>query len=429
MMSIFKSYLHIRKKMPLLFLSLLYFITAIPAHAYLDPGTGSVLVSTVIALISTVLYMGKDWFYRIFKGDKNHNPKKSYKKTDHEIIIYCEAKHYWPTFAPIVQYLQKQNVPFTYMASDKDDEGLKHTERNECIGTGQRSFSYLNQLTGRVMIMTTPNLGDLAIKRSKDIDHYIHVVHSISDIHSYRRVAFECFDTIMCSGDYQIKTLRLLEKIRGTDAKNLLQTGCVYYDTMHPKTNPSSNKNKTVLIAPTWGKNNILNYYDVLLTNLLDSDYNIIIRPHPQSYKSEKKLLRKIQHDYPNSDRITWDKNTDNMWACEQSDIMISNFSMVIFDYALVHKKPVLVFDTPISQKGFEWADMPEHHAWELEQNHLFETISIDNIDNISHSVEKTLNRKIPSSFAKTHIYNFQSAGSVAGQQLIDIYNGVKDHA
>ena len=420
--------LPMEKIMKFLFLYVLYFMVATPAYAYLDPGTGSILVSTIIAVVSTVLFVAKDWFYRIFKGQ--NIPSISKNNKIHEIVIWSEAKHYWPTFAPMVDYLQKHNIPFTYLASDKNDGGLKHTENNQYIGLNGRTFSYLNQISAHVMVMTTPNLGDLAIKRSKNVNHYIHVVHSISDIHLYRRVAFDCFDTIMCSGDYQIKTLRMLEKIRGTDAKNLVQTGCLYYDSMPtPNKKTSSTGIKTVLIAPAWGQNNILKYYNILLPRLLERGYNIIIRPHPQSFKSDKKLLAQVQKDFPNSEKITWDKKTDNMWACEHSDVMISHFSMIIFDYALVHKKPVLVFDTPISKKDCEWVDMPQHNAWELKQNHLFETITLDHMDKIGDAVEKTLNRKMPLSFAKKHIYNFQKAGAVAGQQLIDIYHRVRNHA
>ena len=36
-----------------------------PAHAYLDPGTGSMVISIVVATIATGVYMGKDWFYKI----------------------------------------------------------------------------------------------------------------------------------------------------------------------------------------------------------------------------------------------------------------------------------------------------------------------------------------------------------------------------
>lgn len=414
------------------FLIVICSFLANPAYAYLDPGTGSMLVSTLIAVASTVLYMGKGWFYKIFKGDTNA-PKPKNENTDHEIIIWSEGKHYWPTFVPIVEYLQKHKVPFTYMASDKDDMGLQKTERNRHVEHGDRCFSYLNRVQGKIMVMTTPNLGDLAIKRSKHIEHYVHVVHAPTDMHTYRRLAFECFDTVMCAGEHQIKTLRLLEKMRQTEAKNLLETGCLYYDSMSkPETKSAKSADKkTVLLAPKWGVNNILHYYNILLPKLLEGGFHIIIRPHPQSFISEKSLIKKIQQAFPDSDTITWDKNVDNTWACQQSDIMVAHItSGVVFDYAFVHQKPVLLVDIPSNYQDMEGADLENHPAWQVTvQNKIFKTIHMNDISSVADAVNTALKRPLPSSLGKKYLYNFQSAGDVAGKQLVNIYNGIKNHA
>lgn len=36
-----------------------------PSHAYLDPGTGSMILSAIIGLIATVALTFKTWWYRI----------------------------------------------------------------------------------------------------------------------------------------------------------------------------------------------------------------------------------------------------------------------------------------------------------------------------------------------------------------------------
>ena len=411
----------------LLYICSLLATTVNPAHAYLDPGTGSILISTVIAVVSTVLFVAKDWFYKIFKG--KGLPTAKQKNKHNEIIIWSEAKHYWSTFAPMVSYLQEQGIPFTYLASDKNDEGLKHTENNQYIGASGRAFAYLNQISAHVMVMTTSNLGDLAIKRSKNVNHYVHVVHAPTDMHFYRRAAFECFDTVMCAGDHQIKTLSMLEEMRHTDKKDKLKTGCLYYDGEPKQGTPKLSQTKTVLIAPAWGKNNILHQYKTILPALLDSGFNIIIRPHPQSFKSEKKLLKTIMADYPNDDCIVWDKNPTNTESCQKSDVMISHLSGVMFDYAFVHQKPVLVIDTPQSIENFEAADLPHHPAWEVTLSEkLFPSIKPENLDNLVPALNKAITKKMPPQLGKRHLYNFQKAGAVAGQQLIDIYNKVRNY-
>ena len=46
---------------------------------------------------------------------------------------------------------------------------------------------------------------------------------------------------------------------------------------------------KIVLVSPSWGDNGLLKKYGLkLLKPLAESDYHIILRPHPQSSISEK---------------------------------------------------------------------------------------------------------------------------------------------
>lgn len=53
-------------------LTLLFSLTVTPAYAYLDPGTGSMVVSIIIAIVATGIYMSKDFFYSL----KNRKKKK-----------------------------------------------------------------------------------------------------------------------------------------------------------------------------------------------------------------------------------------------------------------------------------------------------------------------------------------------------------------
>ena len=53
-------------------LSLIYMAISTPAYAYLDPGTGSLVVSIIIGVIATAIYIFKDFFY----GLKNKSKKK-----------------------------------------------------------------------------------------------------------------------------------------------------------------------------------------------------------------------------------------------------------------------------------------------------------------------------------------------------------------
>ncbi len=51
----------------LYFILLLLTIPVLPTFAYLDPGTGSMIVSAIIGALATVVFIFKGWFYKIFR--------------------------------------------------------------------------------------------------------------------------------------------------------------------------------------------------------------------------------------------------------------------------------------------------------------------------------------------------------------------------
>ena len=116
---------------------------------------------------------------------------------------------------------------------------------------------------------------------------------------------------------------------------------------------------------PSWGKSAILQKYGgKIIDELLATGYHVIIRPHPQSFKSETELMEESScAHYPESDRLEWNRDTDNFEVLRRSDIMISDFSGVIFDFALVYDKPVIYADTEFDKSPYD--------AWWLDKPHL----------------------------------------------------------
>jgi len=76
-----------------------------------------------------------------------------------------------------------------------------------------------------------------------------------------------------------------------------------------------SDKNTTtILLAPTWCINSLLNTFgEKIIDAMLKSSFNIIIRPHPQAMTSEKDIVDKLQSKYKDNAKITWDFDSDNI--------------------------------------------------------------------------------------------------------------------
>jgi CDP-glycerol glycerophosphotransferase (TagB/SpsB family) len=103
-----------------------------------------------------------------------------------------------------------------------------------------------------------------------------------------------------------------------------------------------------------------------MIRTLLDTGYHIIVRPHPQSYSSEKEMLENLQAKFPNSEQLEWNRDNDNFEVLRRSDIMISDFSGVVFDFALVFDRPVIYADVSFD-KGVYDASWLEEELWTYE--------------------------------------------------------------
>ena len=433
------------------FASLLLCLCPPTAHAYLDPGTGSMLLSAVIGLAATAFFLLKSFYYRIagvfyaLIGRRLHIERSS-------IVFYSEGGQYWTTFQPILEGLIRRNTPCTYLTSDENDPGLALRSplvQARYIGEGNRAFTTLNMLEADICVLTTPGLDVLQIRRSPGVRHYAHVVHSPTDMGIYKVFSFDWFDSVLCSGPHQMQSLRALEKLRGTPPKLLLETGCCYMDVLADRLSavpspPSSGRaaHKRILVSPTWGSNGLLSRFGLqVLLPLAESGHSVCIRPHPQSRKVEKELLHSLKTAllaYPN---VQWDENLSPDTAMRDSDVMISDISGIIFDYAFVLGKPVITLTFALDLRGLDAIDLP-WPVWELGlYSRIGASIDTDGAGGGLETLEEQL-RTLPAlidalpqpeefvpamrEIREQSLFNYRTAGDVAAQQLLNVLGDLR---
>lgn len=361
----------------LTFLTAILLLTALlqPAFAYLDPGSGSMLVAGLVGLLTTLLFFLKGVYYkfrRILLGFFGRTVGDT--PTRHSLVFYSEGRQYWSTFEPIIYELVGRGEPCVFLTSDEEDPGLSYSSEyvlTKYIGKGTKAYIHLTALEADVCAMTTPGLDVLHVRRSKGVKHYAHLIHAPTDVGIYKRYSFDYFDSIFISGDHQAKSLRKLEQLRGTSPKLLLKTGCLYYDKMQRQLReltvaPAAGSPITVLIAPTWGLNGLLKRFGTrVLIPLLERKWNVIVRPHPQSYISEREMLDRLRAELSRYPNLQWDNNKDGMQSMVKANVMVSDLSGIVFDFAFLLEKPVITLKFDVNKLGSEAAELP-WDPWEL---------------------------------------------------------------
>lgn len=333
---------------------------------YIDPGTGSMLFSILIGAAATLFFLGKAAILKLkllFSAKKNGvtSTDTNYK----QYVIYNEGLQYWNVFKPVCDEFEKRQIELTYYTSAQNDPCFEQNYKfvkPEFIGEGNMAFVKLNMLSAGVVLMTTPGLQVYQLKRSKKVKHYAHVLHAASDATMYRLFGIDYFDSVLLSGDYQKNDIIILEKQRDIKSKELVTVGCPYLDTLNDKIQSiqkEENHNFTVLVSPSWGKSSLLTKYgEKLLDPLAKTGWNIIIRPHPQSKKSEPEILKRLEEMYKNCTNVSWDYERDNIYSMKKSDIMISDFSGIIYDYTFLCDKPVIYVNANLDLRPYDAYDI-----------------------------------------------------------------------
>ena len=404
---------------------------------YIDPASTSALLYIIIAIAATLAFALRGFFYKI----KNLVLGKGFKSSNDfeniDIIFYSEGKQYWHIFSPIIKALEKKNIECVYLTSDQTDPGLEYKSellKTKYIGNLTMTSVYLNKLKAKFVGMTTPQLDVMMLRRSKNVQHYAHIVHAPIDVFTYRKFAFDYFDSVFCSGPHQIEGIRKLEEKRGTTKKLLLESGLMFYDVMLEdiKNLPKPEKQRpVVLIAPTWKEYSIINRFGVsFFENLLkDNSFDVILRPHPQTYVSHPKLIAEIEDKYKDESRITIDREPLGTASMLKADLMISDLSGVFWDFAFLYSKPVLLLKTDFeSIEGFEGSEL-DYEMWEMrERNRVGQIFDEEDLDNISGIVKDLLDNPPLNQLEElknSSVYNIGNAGETAANQILDIVNDI----
>lgn len=333
---------------------------------YIDPGTGSMLFSLLIGIATAGIFGLRALFSKlkfIFNGGKTD---KNAAQGNIPYVIFSDHKRYWNVFKPICDEFERRNLSMVYYTCSADDPVFSAEYKNikaEFIGERNKAFAKLNMVHADIFIATTPNLDVYQWKRSKFVKCYVHIPHSADELAGYRMFGLDYYDAVLTTGQNQIDLIRKIESLRPSiTKKQIISVGSLTLDNLKARfdlTEKCSNEKPTILLAPSWGKSGILSKYgDTLLSVLEKSNFNVIVRPHPQTVVSEQSILKPLEEKYSS---IEWNYDNDNFEVLNKTDLLITDFSGIIFDFACVFDKPLIYADTEFNTLPYDadWLDEP----------------------------------------------------------------------
>jgi len=364
--------------------------------------------------------------------------KQDYKRffsiVNKHLVFYSESNGFYKYYKGIIEYLLKNtNITIHYITSDYNDNIFKLEKENSQIKAyyieEKKLITLMMKMDADVVVMTMPDLQNYHIKKSyvrKDIE-YLYIPHCMDSMNlTMRKGSTDHFDTIFVTNKYQEEEETKANLVHHLNRK-IVKWGYTLLDDMIDDYNKNKklNKQKTILIAPSWQKDNIVDLcLDDILDNLKNTDYKIIVRPHPQHVRHMKEKFEQLKELYKNNKNIVIQTDFSSNDTVFNADLMISDWSAIAHEYAYTTKKPVLFIDTPMKIMNPDYKDLNIEpiNIWSREK--IGKVIKTKEINKISKTIDEMLknNDKYKDKITKLvddSVYNIGCSDKVGALYII----------
>jgi len=359
---------------------------------------------------------------------------ENFYKAKKQLVFYSEASGYYKYFKHFIDYiLANSDITVYYITSDMDDQIFKmnHPRFKAYFCGANGLITLFMKMDADVVVMTLPDLEKYHYKRSlvrKDIE-YIYTDHGFGSVNLvYKKGALDYFDTIFCGGKTYNEEIRETEKVYKLPEKNLVNVGFGLFDTLIEEYNALNHppkKKPQILIAPSWQKDNILEYcLDELLGGLPGDIYSIIVRPHPEFIKRFPAKMSSIINKYSNGD-VEIQTDFSSNYTVYSSDLIITDWSSIAQEFSFITKKPSLFINTPMKIMNPEWKMINVEPIDIWIRNEIGISIDVENLSYIGSFVMNLINsvddyqEKISRIFNE-YVYNAGHSAEVGGKYIIN---------
>lgn len=356
------------------------------------------------------------------------------------LVFYAEGSGYYKYFQNIIEcILRDSDEVIHYVTSDPNDAIFQKNEPriHPYYVDENRLISLMMKLEADIVVMTTPDLEKYHIKRSrvKANVEYIYVDHALSSLNlTYRTGAFDAFNTIFATSRAQAVEVRAMEKLRHTKKKRIVECGYGLIDNMIAAYNASEktvNEKKTILIAPSWQYDNIMDScLDDLIESLYGKNYRIVIRPHPQYVRRFPDRIKDIMeryHDRFNDDFVIETDFSSNV-TVYTADLLISDWSNIAFEFSFTTNKPSLLINTQMKVVNPDYKKIPIVPFDISARTKIGRTLEKSEAKNAAEAVADLIAHQADYSegienLKNSYFYNLGHSGEVGAHYIIDRLN------
>ena len=374
---------------------------------------------------------------RRLEKEREKADMQRFYSTEKELLFFSESSGFYKYFEGFIDYVIKNSdITVHYLTADINDQvfKLKKPQFETYFCTPHGLITAFMKIDAELAVMTLADLDVYQYKRSivrKDIE-YIYVDHGLGSCNlTLRTGALNHYDTIFCNSKDYNEEIRATERVYGLNEKTLVNVGFGLLDTLIERYNSSErqkNSKPQILIAPSWQKDNILEYCLVpMLDGLLKLDAKIILRPHPEFIKRFPGKMKNINTKYEeqiNAGILEIQTDFSSNSTVYNSDIVITDWSSITLEFSFTTKKPSLFINTPMKVMNPEWRKIDIEPMDLRLRDEIGVSLDVEQLSNIKTVVNDLLGssdnyREAIQNIIDERLYNINQTAKVGGDYLI----------
>lgn len=377
----------------------------------------------------------KEKIYKANNAREKEDYKKFFAQQNVKLVFYSEQGGFYKYYSGMIDYVcDHSDIDVHYITSDPDDAIFKDSRpqiKPYFIASDKRLIPLFMKLDCKMCVMTTPDLEKYHLKRSrvnKNIE-YVYTFHGMgSTALTLRKGALDWYDTVFAVGVDSVNEIRDAEELYKTPKKRLVETGYPLIGELIEKYESSEHKKNErprILIAPSWQPDNIIDScIDEILSELAKTDYEIIVRPHPQQVRHQPEKFEIMTEKFKNNDNIEIQTDFSSNNPIMESDILITDWSDISWEFAFVTKRPVLFINTPMKVMNPEWEKIKTKPINITLRNVIGISIEPTETAKINTVISEMLSssekyREVITNTLNEHVFNVTRSGKLCGAYIV----------
>lgn len=353
------------------------------------------------------------------------------------LVFYSEKSGYYRNYRAVIeQLLERSNLTIHYVTSDPRDiifELAQKQPRIKPYYIGEKKLiTLMMKMDADMVVMTMPDLESFHIKRSyvrKDIE-YIYMFHAMVSTHMiYRKGAFDHYDTIFCVGPHHNREIRETERLYGLPEKRLVDFGYPLLDDLLEQYGSQKRRagKPRLLIAPSHHEGNIMDScLEDILAVLLEKDWQVIVRPHPQYVRRNPGRVEELKQRYARRNNLLFETDFTSNESQYTSDILITDWSGISMEYSFVTCHPCIFINTPMKVLNSEYTKYQAIPALLDVRNKIGISFEPKDVAGIAAAVEQMLSGAVlpPEEVAEItgqYVYHVGESGAIGAKYIIDV--------